>query len=126
MKSFKKLPAILTILSFFLLMQCTYDVSLGPIITEEVSFSNDIIPIFNQSCNNPGCHNTGGAAPDLTAANAFQSLNSGGYISTASPENSELYAWMNGERNLPMPLSGPNSSYNALVLAWIVQGANNN
>lgn len=126
MKSIKKLTTVFTALSILVLAQCTYDVSLGPVVTDEVSFSNDIIPIFNQSCNSAGCHNTGGVKPDLTAANAYQALNSGGYINTSSPDKSELYLWMKGEKRLPMPLSGPNANYNATVLAWISQGAQNN
>ena len=126
MKILNKITLILVLVSAFAIVRCTYDVSLGPVITDDVSFSNDIIPIFNQSCNSAGCHNTGGAAPDLTASNAFQALNSGGYINTASPDQSELYLWMKGDRRLPMPLSGPNQNYNATVLAWISQGAQNN
>lgn len=94
-------------------------------ITREVSFSGDIIPLLNRSCNNAGCHSAGGA-PNLTAANAYAALLSGGYVNTATPENSELYLWMRGNRTLPMPVSGPNPEYNALVLAWIKQGALDN
>lgn len=92
----------------------------------EVSFSKDIIPIFNASCNSTGCHNQGGQKPNLTPTNAYSSLTSGGYIDKNSPESSSLYQWMNGEKSLPMPLSGPNATYNAKVLAWIEQGALNN
>ncbi|MBW6498476.1 MAG: hypothetical protein K0B09_08825 [Bacteroidales bacterium] len=108
---------------------CYYDAYVmpdNPEITTDVSFSKDIIPIFNQSCNSSGCHNMGGTAPDLTPTNAYNALKSGNYINTSSPENSELYQWMNGQRSLPMPLSGPNQNYNAYVLAWIKQGALNN
>ena len=31
--------------------------------TIQVSFSEEIIPIFNKSCNFSGCHNTGGTFP---------------------------------------------------------------
>jgi hypothetical protein len=92
----------------------------------EMSFSGDIIPIFNASCNGTSCHSQGGEAPDLTAANAYTSLTNGGYINKSNPESSTLYRWMNGEESSPMPLSGPNATYNAKVLAWIEQGALNN
>jgi hypothetical protein len=91
-----------------------------------VSFANDIIPIFNQSCNGAGCHNTGGVPPDLSPTNAYNALTSGGYINTTLPEESELYQWMKGNRNIPMPIDGANAAYNAKVLAWIRQGAQNN
>ena len=108
---------------------CTYDAVLepeDPPITGDVSFAQDILPIFNQSCNNSGCHNTGGTPPDLTPGKAYDALKAGNYIDLNAPENSELYLWMRGQRALPMPLSGPNSLYNATVLAWIKQGALNN
>jgi hypothetical protein len=117
------------ILSFFLTFlatSCYYDAVLEPEISGDVSFSADIIPIFNASCNFAGCHNSGGIPPDLSPGNAFNALNAGNYINVSSPEDSELYRWMRGERAQPMPLSGPNATYNATVLAWIKQGALNN
>jgi len=117
----------LVIMLFF--AGCYYDSYImpeTPEITRDVSFSRDIIPIFNQSCNTAGCHSLGGTAPDLTPTNAFNALRSGDYINTTTPESSELYKWMIGERAVPMPLSGPNQNYNAYVLAWIKQGALNN
>jgi hypothetical protein len=98
----------------------------GAEITRTVTFSGDIIPIFNSSCNMSGCHSSGGKAPDLTASKAYNSLTNGGYINTETPEKSELYLWMTGKKGTPMPTSGINKDYNALVLAWIKQGAINN
>jgi hypothetical protein len=93
---------------------------------QEISFAQDIIPIFNQSCNDSGCHNNGGRAPDLSPENAFDALTNGGYIDTVAPENSELYLWMIGDKGAPMPISGSDASYNSTVLTWISQGALNN
>lgn len=95
-------------------------------ITRPVTFSNDILPIFNNSCNSSGCHNAGGKVPDLSAASAYNSLLAGNYIKKDDPANSELYLWMAGKKGVPMPLSGANKDYNALILAWIKQGAANN
>ena len=117
------------ILLIFILGQCTYNVEYNEpdvIITEDVSFQDDIIPIFNESCNFSGCHNEGGKAPDLSPANAYDALLSGNYIDTIAPDNSELYQWMIGNRSLDMPLTGPDATYNALVLKWITEGAQNN
>jgi hypothetical protein len=108
---------------------CYYDeVVPGASIADvgQISFTTDIIPIFNASCNMSGCHNTGGQAPDLSASNAFNALTNGGYINTSNASASELYKWMNNEESLSMPLSGPNATYNAKVLAWIEQGGSNN
>ncbi len=98
----------------------------GDEITRPISFVSDIIPILNSSCNGSGCHNSGGKSPDLTISNAFNSLSGGGYINISEPNNSSLYLWMTGKKGTPMPLSGSNKDYNALVLAWLKQGAQNN
>lgn len=128
-----KKPSIIGISSLCFLVitmnACYYDQVLPVVPVGEVgemSFSQDIVPIFNASCNATGCHNQGGQKPDLSATNAYNSLNSGGYINKSNPEASELYLWMTGEKSSPMPLSGPNATYNAKVLAWIEQGALNN
>lgn len=98
----------------------------GEEITRPVSFVQDIVPVFNAACNGSGCHSAGGVAPDLSVANAYTALTGGNYVNTSNPQSSELYQWMTGKRAAPMPLSGPNKDYNALVLAWIKQGAQNN
>jgi hypothetical protein len=98
----------------------------GNEITRTVSFATDITPILNSSCNVSGCHTTGGKAPDLSATNAYTSLTVGNYINTDSPPSSVLYLWMTGKKGTPMPVGGINKDYNALVLAWIKQGATNN
>jgi hypothetical protein len=116
--------------SIMLLSGCYKDetviIETGEEVTREVSFAQDLIPIFNSSCNSSGCHNAGGKAPDLSAVNAYSSLTNGGYINTSSPEYSELYLWMTGKNGTPMPPSGIDPDYNSLVLAWIKQGAKNN
>jgi hypothetical protein len=95
-------------------------------ITRTVSFSQDIIPIFNNSCNTSGCHSSGGQTPNLSQTNAFNSLITGNYIDKSDPENSIIYQKMTGKRGTPMPVSGVNKNYAAIILAWIKQGANNN
>lgn len=125
-----KIYGFLFILSLMLLLGCYKDrtviIPAGEVITRPVSFSGDLIPIFDQSCSISGCHNTGGQSPDLTASNAYNSLTIGGLINTGDPESSELYLWMTGKEATPMPVSGINKEYNALVLAWIQQGGTNN
>jgi hypothetical protein len=108
---------------------CYYDQGIlieKPIEVGEMSFANDIVPIFNSDCNVSGCHN-GSVVPNLMPANAYNALINGGYINTADPATSELYVWMKGKPGKPtMPLSGSNALYNAKVLAWIKQGALDN
>lgn len=121
---------------FFLIVvifqSCYNDATLvidnSPAITKTVSFSSDIIPILSKTCSISGCHNTGGQTPDLTSAKAFSSLTIGGFITTATPDQSVLYLYLIGKKTPEMPLGSANnpSNINQLVLAWIQQGAKNN
>jgi hypothetical protein len=95
-------------------------------ITRPVSFASDIIPIFNNNCNTSGCHSNGAKTPDLSAALAYNSLTIGNFVNKDEPQTSLLYLWMTGKKGTPMPVSGINKDFNALVLAWIKQGAQNN
>jgi len=113
----------------FLLVGCYKDKTVildEPAVTKTVSFSKDIIPLFNKSCNTSGCHSSGGQTPNLTETSALNSLTAGNYFSKSAPENSIIYQKMTGKRGTPMPVSGVNKEYAALILAWIKQGANNN
>ena len=89
---------------------------------EEVSFSQDILPIFANNC--VSCHD-GSPGPDLRAENAFSALNNTRYINKATPEESRIYT-------VPHPdIAGHSQKkYTAsqanFVLLWITQGAANN
>lgn len=125
-----KTPLLILLSSFAFLSGCYKDRTVilesGPEITRTVSFSNDIIPIFNKSCNLSGCHTKSGQVPDLTPANAFKSLTIGNYIDHNNAINSLLYLKLTGKKGTPMPVTGINKDYNSLVIAWIKQGAKNN
>ena len=56
----------------------------------------------------------------------YTSLTVGNYLNTEAPESSSLYQWMTGKKSTPMPVGGINKDFNALVIAWIKQGAQNN
>lgn len=99
----------------------------GDNITTQMSFANDIAPIFQKSCALSGCHASGGKSPDLSSASAYKSLNDGGYIKANDPDNSVLMMWLTGKKSPVMPLgSGPDANINAKIYAWIKQGAKNN
>ena len=99
----------------------------SPAITETVQFSKTIVPIFSKSCAISGCH-SGSVAPNLSDATAYNALVTGHYIDLATPANSEVYLWLTGKKSATMPLGSANnpSNINALILAWITQGAKNN
>lgn len=89
----------------------------------QISFIAEIAPIFNSKC--IGCHKPGMTAPDLTSANAIAALNNPKYINSATPEESKIYTH-------PHPDTGTHTQKKytaneaALVLGWIVQGAQDN
>ncbi|KAA9041088.1 hypothetical protein FW778_03340 [Ginsengibacter hankyongi] len=99
----------------------------SPAITETVQFSKTIVPILTKSCATSGCH-SGSVAPNLTETNAYNSLVSGHYLNLSDPPSSEVYLWLTGKKGAAMPLGSANnpSNINALILAWIKQGAKNN
>ena len=92
-------------------------------IPDNVSFSADIMPIFNNGCNTNVCHGSGGSPPDLTEANAYNSLITGGYVDTDTPEASIIYTTMT-TGSMVSYVQNPGDP--ELILAWIEQGAENN
>jgi hypothetical protein len=118
--------------SIFILAGCYKDKTVLIIKTEEittpVSFSKDIIPIFSKNCTMSGCHSTGGQVPDLTANNARRGLFEQDLVDVNDPANSEVMGWLTGTIKPAMPLGAATnpSNINALMLAWIKQGAKNN
>ncbi|MEO8861775.1 MAG: hypothetical protein ABI358_10155 [Ginsengibacter sp.] len=105
----------------------TVIIDASPAITETVQFSKTIVPILTQSCAASGCHG-GSVAPNLTEANAYNSLATGNFYNLANPSNSSIYLWLTGKKSASMPLGSANNpqNINALMLAWITQGAKNN
>lgn len=87
--------------------------------TVPVSFQTEVLPIFTSNCIT--CH--GGARnPNLTAANAWTSLTTGGYVNTTTPESSVIYVKIASGHNS----SGVSETQKQKLLAWITQGALNN
>jgi hypothetical protein len=92
---------------------------------DTVKFSEDILPIFNTNNYCTSCHKSGGTDPDLTEANAYNSIMSMGLVDLTTPENSKLYTF---------PKAGSpdhswatySNSQSEKVLNWIRQGAINN
>jgi hypothetical protein len=122
----KKVLLILILLTGFMAWQsCQYDwIEAEPIDPDQpVSFSGQIVPIFEAKCNAGVCHGDGGKDPILTANKAFDSLISGGFVDTTAPENSGIY--------ISMASGGSMSNYCTkadadLVLIWLQQGAQDN
>jgi hypothetical protein len=92
---------------------------------DTVSFSINIVPIWNNSSKCTSCHKGGGQSPDLSPSAAYSSITSMGLVDTATPANSIIYKY-------PNPSSSGHSwkKYTideaAAVLLWIQDGAKNN
>jgi hypothetical protein len=126
-----KIISLILLLSFTVTMGCYKETTLlvndAPAITTTVSFSSDIVPLLTANCAKSGCHN-GSISPDLSAANAYNSLVDGNFVSTSTPSNSLVYLWLTGKESATMPLGASNnpSNINGYILAWITQGADKN
>ena len=96
-----------------------YDPSEAP---DNLSFSEQIIPIFNESCNSVGCHNEGGIPPNLTEDAAYVSLIGGGYVEPENSEGSELYIVIDGG-TMTGYATDKERNY---IKKWIDEGALNN
>lgn len=96
-------------------------------ITSTVSFSKDLIPLLTANCAKSGCH-AGTVNPNLSAADAYNSLVGGNFVNTTTPDNSLVYLYLTGKEAVTMPLGAANnpSNINGYMLAWITQGAKNN
>ena len=125
----KRVVHLLIILIFLVAAaeSCTYKkIDEDPALPENVSFQNDLIPLFNNSCNSAGCHNTNGVPPDLSEANAYDDImGTSGMVDIVHPEKSELYTRMIDTQN-PMPPAGVMSYPASQVLSWITDGAKKN
>lgn len=94
-------------------------------LTDSVSFSTQIQPIFDANCTS--CHKPGAAnGLDLTAPNAYSQIKSTGLIdANYDAANSKLYTYVE-------PSSSTHSwekysdSEAQLISVWITQGAKNN
>lgn len=89
-------------------------------LPETISFSEHIVPIFENNCTK--CHD-GGTPPNLTAGDAYIELNSGGLLNPDDPESSRLFEAINTGGNMSQYADDLDRAY---ILEWIKQGANEN
>jgi len=93
----------------------------APVIPDDpVFYSKDIQPIFNAKC--VRCHSGGTLEPDLRPENSFKALTDGGYL-TLPAQESELYK--KGFVSISHAAYSDQTE-RGKILAWIMQGAENN
>lgn len=115
--------AVITLIMAFIVSSCQYEfieIDLPPIDPDvPISFSEEIVPIFNNKC--LSCHG-GNIAPDLSAGAAYNSIVPS-LVNLDVPEDSKIYTH-------PAPTSSHAARYSDaeafLILTWIEQGAQNN
>jgi hypothetical protein len=106
---------------------CYNDTFPEEVVPDEVSYSENIQPLWNSSCTS--CH-SGNIAPDLRPGNSYQSLIDGGFVVKSNADESILYLSLfegTGVSLMPPKPNGPWPDGNRnLVEAWINQGAKDN
>jgi hypothetical protein len=91
---------------------------------DTVSFANDVVPIFNTNNKCTSCHNTGGTQPDLTPANAYNSIVPA-LVVLDNPESSEIYQYPHLSSSMHTWKKYTDAEAQT-VLIWIQQGAPDN
>lgn len=133
----KQLSKTLTVMAAFALLffaACEYEfiepakIAPPPPGDDTTSFSKEVLPIFSKvfyfkSCDASGCHNTGGIKPDLTPANAYNAIISGGYVNAVTPASSKLYTKCAPGGSMKKYISDEDL---AILLKWLQYGAPNN
>lgn len=98
--------------------------------TPKVSFSKDIIPIFQTSCAiNSSCHlgaNNTNLQVDLDSSNAYTTIINKHLILTGNPTASLLYVQVSSDVMPKAPYSALSTAQVNLILNWIQQGGENN
>ena len=89
---------------------------------QQVSFKNELAPIFATKCTEAGCHVNGSHKPYLTADVSYSQIANGGFVNLALPKESVLYKNVFGE----MAQYIPSSADKQKVYDWIRNGAPNN
>ena len=89
---------------------------------QQVSFKDQLAPLFNSSCALTGCHVSGGHKPYMALGGSYQEIVNGGFVNTIIPKESILYKMINGEMREYIP----SASDRQKVYDWIRNGAPNN
>lgn len=89
---------------------------------KQVSYNNELKPLFAANCTNAGCHVSGAYKPYMTPDISYVQIVNGGFVNLALPKESILYKFINGD----MQQYIPSASDRQKVYDWIRLGAPNN
>jgi len=119
MKLYKLIVIILALpLLLVILFSCEKETLEPYEFAGDVSYSSDIIPIFESKC--IGCH-AGNREPNLITGEAYESLRSGNYL-TPADESALLFSGMTADDH---PVK-PSEEEKQKILKWIKDGAPEN
>lgn len=113
----------LLFVAFGFILSCSKDkvtqVAISAECADTISFSNEVLPLFNQNCSTSGCHDAG------SAASGFVFTNHGNISATA---DQALGAMRHDAGFTPMPFGGAKLADSLIqkVECWIAQGKMNN
>ena len=89
---------------------------------QQVSFAQELAPMFETNCALAGCHVSGAHKPYLKANESYNQITGGGFVNTTFPKMSILYKAVYGE----MAQYLPSAANKQKVYDWIRNGAPNN
>ena len=89
---------------------------------QQVSFNNELKPLFNSICTDVVCHLSVGHHPYLTSNISYLEVVNGGYVNTTLPKESILYKQIYGDMGVHIPSLTDRQK----VYDWIRNGAPNN
>ncbi len=92
-------------------------------VLPEVSFSDEVLPIFQTSCAISGCHDQSTAKEGQVYTNYENILNS---VKPGDPDNSKSYKAMTNYFETMPPDRPLSPEERTKVRVWILQGAKNN
>ena len=89
---------------------------------KQVSYNNELKPLFAASCTDVGCHVSGGHKPYMTADVSYTQIVNGGFVNLSLPKESILYKQIYGDMGVHIP----SETNKQKVYDWIRNGAPNN
>jgi len=124
------LMIIVMVAASFLISSCQYKFTVEPKVVPPdpdvpVSFSQEILPIWNTNNDCVSCHNGQTNPLDLQEGAAYDQIISKGLVNTDVPEESIIYTHPNPDSNTHS-WSKYSTNDAQLILLWIQQGALNN
>ncbi len=118
-------------LPFLIVFGCEDSVGPGSDIVfpeDNVSYSEHVQPLFNQTCTFSGCHNDASMASGLSLTSYLRLTQRPDLYVPGNPDASMLYLRISGQFGEQMPLNRqpltPNQQQG--IYTWIAEGAENN